>query len=121
MTGGRVVVLGPTGRNFAAGMSGGLAFVLDEAGTFRSRGVNPVMLDQIEELDEGDIIEVRALVDEHLERTGSPVAQRVLDNWDELLPKFLKIFPTDYKRVLAERAQAERAASEARSEVEVDG
>jgi glutamate synthase (NADPH/NADH) large chain/glutamate synthase (ferredoxin) len=121
MTGGRVVVLGPTGRNFAAGMSGGLAFVLDEAGTFRSRGVNPVMLDQIEELDEGDIIEVRALVDEHLERTGSPVAQRVLDNWDELLPKFLKIFPTDYKRVLAERAEAERAASEARSEVEVDG
>jgi glutamate synthase domain-containing protein 3 len=111
MTGGRVVVLGPTGRNFAAGMSGGLAFILDEAGMFRSRGVNPVMLDQLEELDEGDIIEVRALVDEHLERTGSPVAQRVLDNWDELLPKFIKIFPTDYKRVLAERAAAERAAS----------
>jgi glutamate synthase (NADPH/NADH) large chain/glutamate synthase (ferredoxin) len=111
MTGGRVVVLGATGRNFAAGMSGGLAFVLDEAGTFRSRGVNPTMLDQLEPLDEGDIIEVRALVDEHLERTGSPVAQRVLDNWDELLPKFIKLFPTDYKRVLAERAAAERAAS----------
>ena len=121
MTGGRVVVLGATGRNFAAGMSGGLAFVLDEAGTFRTRGVNPTMLDQLEELDEGDIIEVRALVDEHLERTGSPVARRVLDNWDELLPKFIKIFPTDYKRVLAERAEAERAASESRSEVEIDG
>ena len=70
---------------------------------------------------EGDIIEVRALVDEHLERTGSPVARRVLDNWDELLPKFIKIFPTDYKRVLAERAEAERAASESRAEVEIDG
>jgi glutamate synthase domain-containing protein 3 len=97
-------------------MSGGLAFVLDEAGTFRSRGVNPVMLDQLEELDEGDIIEVRALVDEHLERTGSPIAQRILDRWDELLPKFIKVFPTDYKRVLAERAEAERAASEPRAD-----
>jgi glutamate synthase domain-containing protein 3 len=116
MTGGRVIVLGTTGRNFAAGMSGGLAFVLDEAGTFRTRGVNPTMLDQLEELDEGDIIEVRALVDEHLERTGSPVARRVLENWDELLPKFIKIFPTDYKRVLAERAAAERAASEPRAD-----
>jgi glutamate synthase domain-containing protein 3 len=102
-------------------MSGGLAFVLDESGLFRTRGVNPTMLDQLEELDEGDIIEVRALVDEHLERTGSPVAQRVLDNWDELLPKFIKVFPTDYKRVLAERAEAERAAAGPRSEVEVDG
>jgi glutamate synthase (NADPH/NADH) large chain/glutamate synthase (ferredoxin) len=92
-------------------MSGGLAFVLDESGTFRTRGVNPTMLDQLEELDAGDIIEVRALVDEHLERTGSPVAQRLLDNWDELLPKFIKVFPADYKRVLAERAEAERAAS----------
>jgi glutamate synthase domain-containing protein 2/glutamate synthase domain-containing protein 1/glutamate synthase domain-containing protein 3 len=125
MTGGRVVVLGPTGRNFAAGMSGGLAFVLDEHGLFRSRGVNPTMLNQLEELDEGDIIEVRALVDEHAERTGSPVAQRVLDEWDTLLPKFVKVFPTDYKRVLAERAAAEAQASvaarEASAEVRADG
>jgi glutamate synthase domain-containing protein 3 len=121
MTGGRVVVLGSTGRNFAAGMSGGLAFVLDEDDLFRSR-VNPVMLDQLEELDEGDIIEVRALVDEHLERTGSPVAQRLLDEWDRLLPKFVKVFPTDYKRVLAERAAAEaQAAVAAREEVQADG
>jgi glutamate synthase domain-containing protein 2/glutamate synthase domain-containing protein 1/glutamate synthase domain-containing protein 3 len=109
MTGGRVVVLGRTGRNFAAGMSGGLAFVLDEDGTFRKR-VNPSMLDQLEPLDEGDAIEVRALVDEHLERTGSPVAQRVLDEWDELLPRFVKVFPADYKRVLADRGAAEQAA-----------
>jgi glutamate synthase domain-containing protein 3 len=69
------------------------------------------MCDQLEPLDEGDAIEARALVAEHAERTGSPVAQRVLDEWDELLPSFVKIFPTDYKRVLAERAAAEAAAS----------
>jgi len=110
MTGGRVVVLGSTGLNFAAGMSGGLAFVLDEDGTFPAR-VNPDLRDQIEELDEADAIEVRSLVEEHLQRTGSPVAQRVLDEWDELLPCFVKIFPADYKRVLAELAAAEGAAS----------
>ncbi|MDP2711025.1 MAG: glutamate synthase large subunit [Solirubrobacteraceae bacterium] len=110
MTGGRAVVLGPTGRNFAAGMSGGLAFVLDEDGTFAAR-VNPEMRNQLEQLDEGDAIELRALVAEHVERTGSEVGQGVLDRWDETLPRFVKIFPTDYKRVLAERAAAEAAAS----------
>jgi glutamate synthase (NADPH/NADH) large chain/glutamate synthase (ferredoxin) len=106
MTGGRVVVLGATGRNFAAGMSGGLAFVLDEDGALRRR-VNPTMLDQLEPLDEGDAIEARDLIAEHVQRTGSPVGQRVLDEWDALLPKFVKVFPTDYKRVLAELAAAE--------------
>ncbi len=110
MTGGRVVVLGGTGRNFAAGMSGGLAFVLDEDGTFAGR-VNPAMRDQLEALDEGDAIEVRALVAEHAERTGSPVAARVLEEWDDLLPSFVKVYPTDYKRVLAELAAEESAAS----------
>jgi glutamate synthase domain-containing protein 3 len=106
MTGGRVVVLGPTGRNFAAGMSGGLAFVLDERGEFRGK-VNGAMLDQLEELTDEDAAEARALVAEHLRRTGSPVARRVLDAWEELLPRFVKVFPTDYKRVLAEQAAAE--------------
>ena len=106
MTGGRVVVLGRTGRNFAAGMSGGLAFVFDEDGSFSSR-VNPMMVDQLEPLDAGDVIEVRNLIGEHLERTGSAVAQRVLDEWDTLAPRFVKIYPTDYKRVLAELAQQE--------------
>ncbi|MEJ7826191.1 MAG: glutamate synthase-related protein, partial [Solirubrobacteraceae bacterium] len=110
MTGGRVVVLGPTGLNFAAGMSGGLAFVLDEEGAFAGR-VNPEMADQLEALDEGDEIEVRALVAEHLQRTGSPVAERVLDSWGELRSRFVKVYPVDYKRVLAERAAAEAAAS----------
>jgi glutamate synthase (NADPH/NADH) large chain/glutamate synthase (ferredoxin) len=105
MTGGRVVVLGPTGRNFAAGMSGGLAFVLDEHGELRAK-VNGAMLDQLEELTADDAAEARALVEEHLRRTGSPVAKRVLDAWQELLPRFVKVFPTDYKRVLAEQAAA---------------
>ncbi len=105
MTGGRVVVLGPTGRNFAAGMSGGLAFVLDEHGELRAK-VNAAMLDQLEELTDEDAEEARALVEEHLRRTGSPVARRVLDAWEELLPRFVKVFPTDYKRVLAEQAAA---------------
>jgi glutamate synthase domain-containing protein 3 len=106
MTGGRVVVLGPTGRNFAAGMSGGLAFVLDEHDELRSR-VNPALLDQLEPLDEGDVIEVRELIAEHVERTGSTVGRRVLDEWDALQGRFVKVFPTDYKRVLAELAREE--------------
>jgi glutamate synthase domain-containing protein 2/glutamate synthase domain-containing protein 1/glutamate synthase domain-containing protein 3 len=111
MTGGRVVVLGPTGRNFAAGMSGGLAFVLDADGALRSR-VNPTMLDQLEELSDDDAAEVRALVEEHAERTGSPVAQRVLEDWDAQRSRFVKVFPADYKRVLAELAAAETTTEE---------
>ncbi|CAB4937318.1 unannotated protein [freshwater metagenome] len=106
MTGGRVVVLGSIGRNFAAGMSGGLAFVLDEDGSFPQR-VNPALRDQLEPLDEADAIELRALIAEHVERTGSTVGQRVLDEWSALLPRFTKIFPADYKRVRAELAAQE--------------
>jgi glutamate synthase (NADPH/NADH) large chain/glutamate synthase (ferredoxin) len=108
MTGGRAVILGRTGRNFAAGMSGGLAFVLDEDGTFPSRA-NPSMLDQLEPLSESDAIEVHALVTEHRDRTGSPVAERVLADWETLKTKFVKVFPADYKRVLAELDAAEDA------------
>jgi glutamate synthase domain-containing protein 2/glutamate synthase domain-containing protein 1/glutamate synthase domain-containing protein 3 len=111
MTGGRVVVLGPTGRNFAAGMSGGVAYVLDEHGAFRSR-VNVAMLDQLEEMTDADAAEALGLITEHRDRTGSPVAQRVIDDWDRYRARFVKIFPTDYKRVLAEQA-AESASSSA--------
>ena len=104
MTGGRVVVLGRTGRNFAAGMSGGLAFVLDEHDELRGK-INPTMLDQIEPLDEGDVIEVRSLVAEHVERTGSPVGQRVLDEWDALLPQLREDLP-DRLQARARRARA---------------
>ena len=111
MTRGRVVVLGPTGRNFAAGMSGGEAYVLDERGEFES-ACNPDMVDQERvELDE-DVEALRRLVEAHLHHTGSTNARRILDDWDGILPRFVKVMPRDYKRVLAERAQAgEREAS----------
>jgi glutamate synthase domain-containing protein 3 len=109
MTGGRVVVLGSTGRNFAAGMSGGVAYVLDRHGTFAER-CNMGMVG-FEGLAEADVIELRAMIDEHQRRTDSPVAARVLGEWDELLARgaFVKVMPHDYKRVLRERAEREHA------------
>ncbi len=109
MTGGRVVVLGPTGRNFAAGMSGGIAYVLDEAGTFPDR-CNQEIVD-LEDPADDDFEEVRALVAEHAERTGSTVAQRVLHEWESLRHAWVKVMPMDYKRAL--RELAERQAAEA--------
>jgi glutamate synthase domain-containing protein 2/glutamate synthase domain-containing protein 1/glutamate synthase domain-containing protein 3 len=111
MTGGRVVVLGPTGRNFAAGMSGGVAYVLDEDGSFAKR-CNMGMVG-FEELAEADAIELRAMIEEHQSRTDSPVAARVLAEWDELLAKgaFVKVMPHDYKRVLRELAEEEARAA----------
>jgi len=113
MTGGRVVVLGPTGRNFAAGMSGGVAYVLDEDGSFPQR-CNMGMVG-FEALSESDAIELRAMVEEHLRRTDSLVAARVLDQWEELLERgaFVKVMPHDYKRVLRELADEEALASRA--------
>jgi glutamate synthase (NADPH/NADH) large chain/glutamate synthase (ferredoxin) len=111
MTGGRVVVLGATGRNIAAGMSGGLAYVLDEDDGFRSR-INPTMLDQLEQLSDEDAAEVRGLIEEHRERTGSDVAARLLAEWDTARGKFVKVFPADYKRVLAEQAAAAAQTTE---------
>jgi glutamate synthase domain-containing protein 2/glutamate synthase domain-containing protein 1/glutamate synthase domain-containing protein 3 len=111
MTGGRVVVLGPTGRNFAAGMSGGVAYVLDGDGAFAKRcNMGMVGLD---ELAAADAIELRAMVDEHLQRTDSPVAARVLAEWDDLLARgaFVKVMPHDYKRVLLELAEEEARAA----------
>jgi glutamate synthase (NADPH/NADH) large chain/glutamate synthase (ferredoxin) len=100
MTGGRTVVLGPTGRNFAAGMSGGVAYVLDEDGTFSERC--NMGLVGFDEISETDAIELHELVEEHHLRTQSPVAARVLREWDALLPRFVKVMPHDYKRALAE-------------------
>ncbi len=112
MTGGRVVVLGPTGRNFAAGMSGGVAYVLDEDRTFPKR-CNMGMVG-FEELSKADAIELRAMIEEHHQRTDSSVAARVLERWQELLAgdAFVKVMPYDYRRVLRELAEEEaRAAS----------
>ena len=111
MTGGRVVVLGPTGRNFAAGMSGGVAYVLNEDATF-ARCCNMGMVG-FETPDETDAAELRALIEEHARRTDSPVAERVLAQWDELLTKgaFVKVMPHDYRRVLREQAAEAQTAS----------
>jgi len=104
MTGGCVVVLGPTGRNFAAGMSGGVAYVLDDGGAFAER-CNMGMVG-LEELGAQDSTELRALIEEHHRRTDSPVAARLLGEWPELLARraFVKVMPHDYKRVLEELA-----------------
>ena len=103
MTGGRVVILGVTGRNFAAGMSGGVAYVLDEEGTFRDR-CNADLVDLEPLTATADIDEARALIEKHLRYTGSAVAERVLAHWDEARDVFVKVMPRDYKRVLAQRA-----------------
>jgi len=107
MTGGRVVVLGPTGRNFAAGMSGGIAYILDKAGTFHERC--NMGLVSLENPSPDDFEEIRALVQEHWERTQSPVAKGVLDEWVLLQRAWIKVMPNDYKRVLAER-EAKRSS-----------
>jgi glutamate synthase domain-containing protein 2/glutamate synthase domain-containing protein 1/glutamate synthase domain-containing protein 3 len=113
MTGGRVVVLGPTGRNFAAGMSGGEAFVLDEAGSFRGL-CNQEMVDLEDVVSDEDKADLQRLVEEHFHATGSANAYRVLKDWDAMLPRFVKVMPRDYKRVLLERQlRAEAAALEA--------
>jgi glutamate synthase domain-containing protein 2/glutamate synthase domain-containing protein 1/glutamate synthase domain-containing protein 3 len=109
MTGGRVVVLGPTGRNFAAGMSGGVAYVLDEQGMFGEL-CNMGMVG-FEGLSTEDVGELRMLIEEHQRRTDSPVAARVLGEWDALLGRgaFVKVMPHDYKRVLGEQADEQVA------------
>ncbi len=99
MTGGRVIVLGPTGRNFAAGMSGGVAYVLDKNGNF-SAVCNKEMVELEHLSDENDITEVKNMISNHLKYTGSENAKKILDNWDEMLPKFVKVIPKDYMRML---------------------
>ncbi|MDC0946527.1 glutamate synthase large subunit, partial [Nitrospinaceae bacterium] len=99
MTGGTVVVLGSTGRNFAAGMSGGLAYVLDRDSDFEihcnKSGVDLVSVDEAE-----DAKQLKFLIEEHFQSTQSAVAKKVLDEWEETLPKFVKVYPTDYRRVI---------------------
>jgi glutamate synthase (NADPH/NADH) large chain len=134
MTGGVVVVLGETGRNFAAGMSGGIAYVLDELGDFRNR-CNLAMVDlepvpeedqALEELDHqggdlethgkvdittdmtrNDAVRLRHLIEKHAHYTDSETAKRILGNWSDYLPKFVKIMPVDYRRALEEMKQAQ--------------
>jgi glutamate synthase domain-containing protein 3 len=103
------VVLGATGRNFAAGMSGGVAYVLDQDEQFAKRCNMGTV--GFEAPSPQDAVELRALIEEHLLRTDSPVAAKVLSEWEALLSDgaFVKVMPHDYKRVLAERAEAQEA------------
>jgi glutamate synthase (NADPH/NADH) large chain len=108
MTGGRVVVLGETGRNFAAGMTGGIAYVFDERGTFAGRCNTELV--SFDDFDGRDWDTLRELVTEHARRTDSRVARRVLRHWDQLCGAFVKVMPTAYKQALA-RSPAVASAS----------
>ena len=103
MTGGRAAILGPTGRNFAAGMSGGVAYVWDREGDFELRcNLGTVEREKVDTPDA--VAELREMIESHYKFTGSTVAKHILNNWSDILPQFVKVMPVDYKRVLAERA-----------------
>jgi glutamate synthase (NADPH/NADH) large chain len=104
MTGGKVVILGKTGRNFGAGMSGGVAYVWDQDKDFIKQ-CNCETFELEEVGDKADIDELHTLISRHLQYTDSDVARKILENWDRSLQQFVKVMPTDYKRVLAERAR----------------
>lgn len=145
MTGGVVVVIGPTGRNFAAGMSGGIAYVLDESGDFERR-CNLAMVDlepvpsenhvmegrrhQAGDLESHGLVDITdmsrfdeerlfQLIENHLHYTGSARAKLILDNWDEYLPKFVKVMPVEYRRALEEMAKAQVADKSGLGEIEI--
>jgi len=145
MTGGIVVVLGPTGRNFAAGMSGGIAYVLDESDDFDIRcNMSMVDLEPIPEEDRAhedshqkgdlethglvdlmhdmtgfDALRLRKLIENHMHFTDSDRARHILDNWDEYLPKFVKVMPVDYRRALLEMQARNKDKNKATIEVAV--
>src|ERR1700730_4294224 len=112
MAGGRVVVLGQTGRNFAAGMSGGIAYVLDRDGDF-GRRCNHQMVD-LEAIDEAeDLAQVQRLIGRHVQHTGSQLGARVLQDWEEATRPLVKTIPRHYKRVLEAEARAAAAGRNA--------
>jgi glutamate synthase (NADPH/NADH) large chain len=117
MTGGRAIVLGPTGRNFAAGMSGGIAYVWDAEKDFLTKcNLGTVELEAVETPE--DIGELLDLIELHHKYTGSAVAKRIIDSWPDVLEQFVKVMPIDYKRVLAERMQHDEQMD---ASVHIDG
>ncbi|HUH01344.1 MAG TPA: glutamate synthase large subunit [Kofleriaceae bacterium] len=120
MTGGVVVVLGPTGRNFAAGMSGGVAYVFDRDRSFRDR-CNLGMVELEALVDESEIWLVYGMIEDHVRYTRSPLGTRVRDNWEIMVSQFVKVMPTDYKRVLQSRRARLRPPSAAPRLSVVDG
>ena len=115
MTGGRVVVLGKTGRNFAAGMSGGIAYVYDPRERFPGR-CNQSMVELTAVSEPGDIATIKKMLEAHVQHTGSAVATEILEDWQESYPQFLKVFPLDYKRVLEEQAARKDGHEDAKLE-----
>jgi glutamate synthase (ferredoxin) len=103
MTGGRAIILGRTGRNFAAGMSGGIAYVLDEDGTFPGH-INNSMVD-LDPLDDDDVEYIQRMLRRHFQHTRSKKADDVLRKWDKFAPKFVKVYPQEYKQALADMAR----------------
>ena len=106
MTGGCVVVLGPTGKNFAAGMSGGIAYVLDEDRSFYKR-LNKELVSFEDVSNKYDVLELKGLIQEHVAYTNSEKGKRILDHFSEYLPKFKKIVPHDYRRMMNAIVQME--------------
>jgi glutamate synthase (NADPH/NADH) large chain len=101
MTGGRVVVLGRTGRNFAAGMSGGIAYVLNNDGNF-DYFCNKGLVELGSITDKNDELELQEMINNHLNYTGSELAKEILVNWEVYLPRFVKVIPLEYKKILQE-------------------
>jgi glutamate synthase (NADPH/NADH) large chain len=110
MTGGRVVILGQTGRNFAAGMSGGIAFVYDPDDAL-SENLNSEMV-ELEALDDDDLAWLHGMIQAHVDATDSAVGQRILNDWTDGQRRFAKVMPRDYKRVLEAIAEAERSGAD---------
>ena len=108
MTGGKVVILGKIGRNFAAGMSGGIAYIYAKDGIFDDRNFNMEMIG-LEDLSDTDINDVETLIQNHINYTGSPLGAELLKNWKTTQKHFIKIMPTDYKAALERMAQEEKA------------
>jgi glutamate synthase domain-containing protein 3 len=111
MTGGRVVVIGPVGRNFGAGMSGGIAYVYDDSGLL-PRLYNPDMVSLEKPERAEDIETIRRMLENHVKFTDSPVAKGILADWEKELAYFVKVMPNDYRRVLEHQAEIEKRARE---------
>ena len=107
MTGGRVVILGPVGKNFAAGMSGGIAYAYDEKGHFKDR-CNMEMV-ELERVFEEDMLTIKGLLESHYKYTQSPVAKAILDDFKNRAKMFVKVMPFEYKRVLEGKKAAKAA------------
>ena len=112
MTGGRAVILGPTGRNFAAGMSGGIAYVFDPNNEFLVNcNLEMVELEKVEAAE--DVAELKQLIQNHQQYTGSETAREILSEWETKVQQFVKVMPVDYKRALKEMAEEQSEAATA--------